>query len=71
MNGNTPKARAKNVKTLLKKQYDEGKGAEWANVVDMLSDLRHFCATEGIDFEDCDRVARYHCAVETRDNYIG
>jgi hypothetical protein len=66
MNGNTPKQRAKTLKTHLAAIYDDGRGATKANVTDILTDLRHLCDAEGIDFADCDRNARDHYLPEIR-----
>lgn len=65
MNGATPKARAKHLKKILAGIYDDGKGATKANVTDMLTDLRHLCDAEGIDFFRCDRLARDHYMPES------
>jgi hypothetical protein len=34
-------------------------------VIDLLADLRHFCAAGGIDFDNCDRMADAHFATES------
>ena len=33
-------------------------------VIDLLADLRHFCAARRIDFAECDRIAGAHYATE-------
>ena len=33
-------------------------------VIDLLADLRHHCAVQGIDFQACDRMAEGHFAAE-------
>jgi len=34
-------------------------------VIDLLADLRQFCAARCIDYESCDRMARHHFEAET------
>lgn len=34
------------------------------NAIDLLADLMHWCATNGVDFEDTLRVARTHFLAE-------
>lgn len=60
MKGITPKARASALKRILRQTYDEGRGVTATNIVDMLTDLRHLCDAEGLNFADCDRIAREH-----------
>lgn len=61
MNGSTPKTRARELRTMLKDLYDEGRGATKANIIDMLADLRHLCDLSDLVFADCDRIAyRYY-----------
>lgn len=71
MTGNTPKKRAKEVKDLLKRIYDEGKGAEDCNLIDMLTDLQHFARYYKVDFERALTIARRHEASEHVDKIIG
>ena len=33
-------------------------------VIDLLADLRHFCAARRIDFDSCDRMAQRHFEAE-------
>lgn len=33
-------------------------------VIDLLADLRHFCAARRIDYSECDRIASGHYATE-------
>jgi len=33
-------------------------------VIDLLADLRHFCAARRIDYAECDRIASGHYATE-------
>lgn len=70
MNGITPRQRGKNLKKELARIYDDGKGAERGNIIDCLTDLRHLCLAEDIDFFACDRQARDHAAVEQFSNSI-
>ena len=37
-----------------------------ARVVDLLTDLRHYCVAELIDFEGCDDVSAVHFVEETQ-----
>lgn len=64
MNGITPKSRAKALKKILAKTYDDGRGATPANITDMLTDLRHLCDAEGLSFAECDRAAYRHYGPE-------
>jgi hypothetical protein len=51
------------------------KSASWARgdnpavcdeaVIDLLAELRHFCAARRINYESCDRMARCHFEAET------
>jgi len=34
-------------------------------VIDLLADLRHFCAARRIDFDSCNRMAQRHFEAET------
>ena len=70
MKGSTPKQRAKALKSHLAKIYDDGRGATGSNVVDMLTDLRHLCDAEGLNFSQCDRIARQHYAPEVAQNTV-
>jgi hypothetical protein len=36
-------------------------------IIDLLADLRHFCATVGLDFASCDRHAAMHFDIENGD----
>ena len=40
---------------MLKRLYD--RYGKQDNVVDMLTDLRHVCDVQGLDFGECDRIA--------------
>jgi len=64
MNGITPRARARAVRKVLKVTYDEGRGADFNNVVDCLTDLRHLCLILNLDFFKADRIAKEHAATE-------
>ena len=55
MKGKTPKERAKELDRVLKRLYD--RYGKRDNVVDMLTDLRHLCDVQGLDFGECDRIA--------------
>ena len=55
MKGKTPKERAKELDRVLKRLYD--RYGKQDNVVDMLTDLRHVCDVQGLDFGECDRIA--------------
>ena len=55
MKGKTPKVRAKELDRVLKRLYD--RYGKRDNVVDMLTDLRHLCDGQGLDFGECDRIA--------------
>jgi len=70
MNGTTPVQRAKELKKILKKTYDDGCGATPANITDMLTDLRHLCDAEGLSFADLDRVAYRHYCQERAQNTV-
>lgn len=70
MNGTTPVQRAKELKKILKKTYDEGRGATPANITDMLTDLRHLCDAEGLSFADLDRVTYGHYCPERAQNTV-
>ena len=37
----------------------------WSAVVDLLTDLRHFSYSVGLDFDDCNRIAGVHFEAET------
>lgn len=41
------------------------------DVTDMLTDLRHLCVAEGIDFEQCNTQAISHFANETEGHQAG
>lgn len=64
MTGTTPAQRAASLRKILWTIYDDGKGADLANVVDCLTDLRHLCLTYHIDFFRADRAARDHAMYE-------
>lgn len=70
MKGSTPAQRAKELKKILKKTYDEGRLATPANITDMLTDLRHLCDAENLSFADLDRVAYQHYGPEIAHNTI-
>lgn len=70
MTGNTPKKRAKEVKDLLKRVYDDGRGADQCNLVDMLTDLQHFARYYKLDFNGALATASRHEAEEHRDKVI-
>jgi len=48
--------------------YDVGLEEETA-VVDLLSDIRHYCQEHEIDFENCNRLARWHYEKEVENAY--
>lgn len=64
MTGTTPTQRGRELRKILKGIYDDGKGADFTNVVDCLTDLRHLCLTYNLDFFRADRLARDHAACE-------
>ena len=64
MKGTTPKTRARELNKILKATYDEH-GKE-ANIVDMLTDLRHVCDAKEWDFGKLDKTAYEHYLVERR-----
>lgn len=70
MNGTTPVQRANELKKILKKTYDDGRGATPANITDMLTDLRHLCDAENLSFADLDRVAYGHYCPERAQNTV-
>lgn len=70
MKGITLQERARELKKHLKKLYDNGKGAEHDNVVDILTDVQHLCLVEGIHFEDALRIAREHAQIEKQKGNI-
>lgn len=39
------------------------------NVVDLLADLRHFCAKHGVSFEQCVQISRLHHDNERTTNH--
>jgi hypothetical protein len=53
------------------------KSASWARgdnpaacdeaVIDLLADLRHFCADRHIEYESCDRMALHHFEAESEE----
>jgi len=54
--------RIKRAQSALKKYSslpEDGTG-----VIDLLADLRHFCEAAGIDYDNCDRIARAHFTEE-------
>ena len=55
--GTTTQQRARVLRRLLARAYDPGKGADPENIADMLTDLRHLCDVQGLDFGECDRIA--------------
>ena len=70
MRGTTPKARARELRKILKVTYDDGKGADFDNVVDCLTDLLHFCEVYTLDFDEAERIATGHHKVEWAANSI-
>lgn len=63
MRGSTPTQRAKSLDKELKKLYDEyGKDA---NVIDMLTDIRHLCDAKDWNFHELNRVAYNHYIAES------
>ena len=70
MNGSTPKERAKHLKKHLAKIYDDGRGATEDNITDMLTDLRHLCDAQHIDFAHCNRIADNHYTTEHAHNSV-
>lgn len=70
MNGNTPEKLAKEVKDLLKRVYDDGRGADQCNLVDMLTDLHHFATYYKLDFERAMTTARRHAWTEATEKKI-
>ena len=55
--------RAGRIKDLLSGMYDS-KGADETNLVDLLSDIRHFCDVYAVEFAAADRVAHNHYTCE-------
>ncbi len=55
--------RAGRVKDILSQMYDED-GADETNLVDLLSDIRHFCDVYAVEFGAADRVAHNHYTCE-------
>ncbi len=55
--------RAGRVKDILSQMYD-GEGADETNLVDLLSDIRHFCDVYAVEFHAADRVAHNHYTSE-------
>lgn len=70
MTGITPKQRGKELRKILKGIYDDGKGADFDNVVDCLTDLRHLCLAYNLDFFRADRMARDHAGCEQFSNNL-
>jgi len=59
---NNQKKRSRKAVLILNKHYD--RYDHRACVVDMLTDLRHFCDVKGIDFFDAGRSAYSHYLAE-------
>lgn len=64
MKGSTPRTRAASLKKALVGLYEDGKGAEKENIIDILSDLRHLCDSLNLNYADCDRIAYGHYVLE-------
>jgi hypothetical protein len=40
---------------------------EWTNLIDLLADVMHWAASEGLSFDEALRIARNHFAAEAED----
>jgi len=64
------KERAARAEKALRAAYDEeqGEGVEvWSSdIVDLLTDLRHYCTARRLNFSECDRIAKNHYDVENK-----
>jgi hypothetical protein len=58
MKGSTPNERAKELRKVLLGLYDPHDPV--ANIVDMLTDLRHLCDEQNDDFAELDKMAYRH-----------
>lgn len=56
-------ARAKRIGAVMM-DYTGEKHDDESNVVDVLTDILHFCAVHDKDFDDCLRIARDHFEAE-------
>lgn len=61
--------RSKRAKAALRRYIGVHEDTE-TGVVDLLADLRHFCDSVGLDFDNCDRIAIGHYAEEQTYNNI-
>jgi hypothetical protein len=59
-------ARVKRAERALVGAYSLEEGERGANIVDILTDLRHYCTAHGIDFANADRIAGDHYFEERR-----
>lgn len=60
MKGETPSERGKELGKVLRRLYDPCDKHGRDNLIDALTDLRHFADLSGLDFGDCDRQAMNH-----------
>ena len=44
--------------------WAKGDGTEDASLIDLLTDLRHYCDAHGLGFADADRLAHQHYLAE-------
>jgi hypothetical protein len=51
--------KVKMVSEILEKRYDNDDSFR-ENVIYLLKDLRHFCKSKGIDFNDCINVSEFY-----------
>lgn len=54
------------LKKALHTLYDEDKHGQRANIIDALTDLRHYCDRLELCFGDLDRMAYQHYTIERR-----
>lgn len=59
-------ARVKNAREALTKYREGDPHDKQANVIDLLTDLRHYCDAHNLDFTACDLIAQGHHTEETR-----
>jgi hypothetical protein len=41
-------------------------GYIWSPIIDLLSDLRHYCEARRLNFSECDRIAKNHFNEESK-----
>lgn len=51
---------ARAAKALVHGGYKEGRKTNDTDIIDLLTDLRHLCERQKLDFDNCNRIAGDH-----------